>query len=135
MRNSLILSLLIIGACTLNQSPLVATDVRITAPVAGMIMSAGYMTLRNNTDQPIAITRVASPQFGSIEIHETRIEAQVSRMVALEELVIPARSTVSLEPGGKHLMLMQPSDRRDTVTLNFYAGADIVLTLDATVEQ
>lgn len=135
MRIFLILSLSALAACSADRTPLVATDIRVTAPVPGMIMSAGYMTLRNNTDEPITITGVTSPQFGSIEIHETRIEDQVSRMVALGELTIPAGSAVTLEPGGKHLMLMQPVEELDTVTLEFHSDSGIVLTLATEVER
>lgn len=135
MRIFLILSLSALAACSADRTPLVATDIRVTAPVPGMIMSAGYMTLRNNTDEPITITGVTSPQFGSIEIHETRIEDQVSRMVALGELTIPAGSAVTLEPGGKHLMLMQAVEELDTVTLEFHSDSGIVLTLATEVER
>lgn len=135
MRNYLILLMLALGACAAEEAPLVASDVMIKAPMPGMNMSVGYLRLRNNTATPITLTNVTSPQFESVEMHETRIEDDVSRMVALGQLTIPARSTVIFEPGGKHLMLMRPVDESPTVTLDFYAGADIVLTIAAGVER
>ena len=129
MQKILIAALLALGACAADETPLVATDVEIRAPMPGMKMSAGYLTLRNNSDADITITKVTSPQFGAVELHETRIEGEVSRMVALDAVTVPAGSTVSFAPGGKHLMLMRPSDDLDAVTLEFYAGPDLVLTL------
>jgi copper(I)-binding protein len=127
--------MLALGACTADEPPLVATDVVIKAPMPGMKMSAGYLTLSNNTDADITITKVTSPQFGAVEMHETRLENDVSRMVALDQLTIPAGSSVTFEPGGKHLMLMRPDDPLDAVTLDFHAGGDVVLTLATTVRR
>lgn len=135
MRKLLSVLFLTLGACATDEAPLVATDVVIKAPIPGMSMSAGYLTLHNNTDAAITITKVSSPQFGSVEMHETRIEDDVSRMVALGEVTIAADSAVSFEPGGKHLMLMRPAADLDAVTLDFYAGDDVILTLAARVER
>jgi copper(I)-binding protein len=135
MRKILTVLLLTLGACAADEAPLVATDVVVKAPMPGRSMSAGYLTLRNNAETAITITRVTSPQFGSVEMHETRIEDDVSRMAALDEVTIPAGSSVSFQPGGKHLMLMRPVGQLDAVTLDFYAGDDIVLTLATTVRR
>ena len=135
MRRLLPLFLVVLGACAADEPPLVATDVVIKAPMPGMEMSAGYLTLHNNTDAGITISKVSSPQFGAVEMHETRIENDISRMVALGELTVPAGSSVAFEPGGKHLMLMRPVDDLGSVTLDFYAGDDVVLTLATTVER
>ena len=75
------------------------------------------------------IERVTSPQFGKVEMHETVIKDGVSRMSALEEVVLPAGATVEFKPGGKHLMLMRPGDNLDAVTLEFHSGDAIVLTI------
>lgn len=135
MRRSFSLLLFILAACAADEAPLVATDIVIKAPMPGMRISAGYLTLHNNSDAAITITKISSPQFGAIEMHETRIEDNVSRMVALAELTIAAGSAVSLEPGGKHLMLMRPADDLDVVTLDFHAGEDVILTLATKVER
>jgi copper(I)-binding protein len=135
MRRSFSLLLFILTACAADEAPLVATDIVIKAPMPGMRISAGYLTLHNNSDAAITITKISSPQFGANEMHETRIEDNVSRMVALAEVTIAAGSAVSLEPGGKHLMLMRPADDLDVVTLDFHAGEDVILTLATKVER
>ena len=51
----------------------------------------------------------------------------LTRMRALKELLIPAGSHVQLKPGGKHLMLINASERLKTgqvveMTLKFRSG-------------
>ena len=129
------LLLSIIAGCSPNEAPLVASDVVINAPPPGMKMSAGYLTLHNNTSEPITITRVSSPQFGSVEMHETVIRDGISRMVALDEVSIPAGQSVDFEPGAKHLMLMRPAGELTSVALEFYSGPNLLLSVDATVAR
>lgn len=108
--------------------PLVVSELEITRPMPGRSMSAGYMTLSNQSDSDIVITAVKSPQFASVQIHETTVEDGVSRMRELGSLQVPAGGSVTLERGGKHLMLMRAADELDTVTLEFLAGDTPVLT-------
>jgi copper(I)-binding protein len=54
------------------------------------------------------IVEARSPSFGDVSLHETRIVDGVSRMRELPELRIASDGTAVLEPGGMHLMLMQP---------------------------
>lgn len=99
------------------------------------MVSAGYMTLINDSDEVVSITSVASPQFDSVEMHETIIEDGIARMRPIEALVIAPGSTVKFERGGKHLMLMQPSESIDTVTLNFYSGDLLVLSVSSAPDR
>ena len=135
MRRLLPLLLLIVAACSSSEAPLVATDVVIKAPPPGMKMSAGYLTLHNNSSEAITITGVSSPQFGAVEMHETVIRDGISRMVALGEVTIPAQGSVDFEPGAKHLMLMRPAGELATVSLEFYSGTDMVLAIDTVVAR
>jgi len=105
----------------------------INAPPPDMKMSAGYLTLQNNTAEPITITRVSSPQFGAVEMHETVLRDGISRMIALEEVQIPAGGSVRFEPGAKHLMLMRPAGELAAVSLEFYSDADMLLAVETTV--
>lgn len=137
MKRSLVLLLALLAAslsaCSAEvRPPLVASEVRVTGPMPRM--KAGYMTLTNNTDAAITITRVSSPQFGRAEIHETVIEDDVSRMRPVGNLTIAAGGSVSLEPGGKHLMLMQPVDSPQSVDLDLYAGDTLLLSVQAEIE-
>ena len=129
MRIALFICALLIAGCGAPQPPLVASDVEITQPMPGRHMSAGFFVLTNNTDADIRITSVTSPQFGAVEIHETTVEDGVARMRELEALVVPARGSVTLERGGKHLMLMQARDLGDSVALQLFSEDAPVLDI------
>ena len=72
-------------------------------------MSAGYGTFRNTGDAELTVTGASSPLFGGVEMHETTLVGDTSRMRQLEAVAVPAKSEVTFAPGGKHLMLMRPS--------------------------
>jgi hypothetical protein len=137
MRTGLILLLVLVGACGADTRPaLVASDVTITQPMPGMAMSAGYLTLTNNSAETITITRVNSPQYASVELHESVVDDGVARMRRLEKIEIPAGKNTVLAPGGKHLMLMRPTDvAADAVSLQFYDGAKLLLTVTSSKPQ
>lgn len=124
------IALLVLAGCSAPQPPLVASDVEITPPMPGRAMSAGYLVLTNNTGQAIVIDAVTSPQFGAVEIHETTIENDISRMRRIDELVVPARGSVTLERGGRHLMLMGAREAGETLTLQLLSGGTPVLTIE-----
>ena len=135
MRLYLVPAAILIGACsTESQPPLVATEVVITRPMPGAGMSAGYLSLTNNTEQKISVTRVTSTQFGSVQLHESTLENGVARMRAIPALEIPAGETVTLQRGGKHLMLMRPTGPADVVSLQFFDDDNLVLSVDAAFE-
>jgi copper(I)-binding protein len=118
------------GGCTEPGAALVASDVMIKKPMPGMKMSAGYLALTNNSKNPLVITDVTSPQFEAVEMHETIVEDGVSRMIEIGDLTISPGSTVTFEPGGKHLMLMRPDGSLEVVALSFHSGDAIVLTIE-----
>jgi copper(I)-binding protein len=114
------------------EAPLVASDVVVTKPIPGMNMSAAYMSLTNNTDETVSITRVASAEFGSVELHESTVEDGIARMRSIPVLEIPGGATVTLQRGGKHLMLMQSRSDSESVSLQFFDGDMLLLTVAAT---
>ena len=96
-----VLILALLGcACSQGSAPLVASDVVVSKPIPGMSMAAGYLTLSNNASQPIIITQVTSPQFESVEMHESVIEDGMARMYPLGDLMVLAKS-VRRVPAGR----------------------------------
>lgn len=135
MRFGILLAVILIGACSAESlPPLVATDVVVTRPLPGMQMSAAYLSLTNNTDEAIRISRVASAQYESVQLHESIVEDGVARMRLIPLLEIPAGETVTMKRGGKHLMLMRPTGATESVSLQFLDGENLVLAIDATFE-
>ena len=98
-------------------------------PVAG-----GFMTITNAGETDDRLIAVTSPAAGRTEIHEMKMDGDVMRMREIAGgLVIPAGETVTLEPGGYHLMFMDlegPFVAGETteVTLTFETAGDVVLT-------
>jgi copper(I)-binding protein len=128
----LLLAACVLGACNAKQdAPLVATDVIVYQSVPGSMMRAGYLTLTNNSDATITIDQVTSPEFGSVEMHETTLEEGIARMRAMPSLSIPAGKSAHFERGGKHLMLLQAAENIETVTLQFHSGSALLLSVIA----
>lgn len=80
----------------------------IRMPPAGLPMMAGYARITNPCRAPLAIVGVHSAAFADASLHETRVEGGISRMRATPALRLAPGGSAVLEPGGFHLMLMQP---------------------------
>lgn len=131
---SLIACISLLAACT-DRAMLIASDIVVARPIPGTRMSAAYLSLTNTTNQTITITRVSSPSFESVQIHESVLEGGIARMVPLKSLTIPPGQTMPLARGAKHLMLLRPIGSPDVVTLQLYAGETLLLSVTATVEH
>jgi len=132
MRTAAAILFLLLSACGSDSlAPLVATDIEITAALPGSNMSAGYLSLTNNGSDSLSVTRVTSPDFEAVQIHASIIENGISKMRRADPLLIAAGSTMTLQRGGLHLMLMRPTGKRSTVTLSFYDDDTLLLTVDA----
>ena len=88
-------------------SIVVSDDWIVAAPPNARII-AGYMTIENKSSQTRKLIKISSGHFKRIEIHRTEMNGDVMRMVPQDELLIPARGAVSLQPGNYHLMLIGP---------------------------
>ena len=69
-------------------------------------MRAGYVAINNPSEQTVEITKAHSDSFNMIELHESRMEDGMMKMVEQESLVIPAKGSLQLKPGSFHLMMM-----------------------------
>ena len=110
---------------------------RATPPSA--MSGAGYLTLTNKSTAPDRLIAARSAAAGHVEIHEMKMDGNVMRMRELDKgLEILPGATVTLAPGGFHLMLMglkKPltRDTRVPLTLVFEkAGSiDVELAVEA----
>ena len=127
---ALLVALSLLCSCeNSDKPPFVVTDIVITEPMPGKLMSAGYITLGNNTRALIKLTHIVSPNFESIEMHESIMDNGIAKMQRIDSLSIQAGSTSKLERGGKHLMLMRRTDSSETISLNFYSEELLLLSL------
>ncbi len=130
--------LIAMGCAPDDRPPLVATDIVAYAPLPGSDTAVVYLELHNESDSPVTIARVSSPDFARAEWHETSIANGVSRMVRLDSPVIDAGGSLLLRQGGKHLMLMEP--RRpmaagSTFTLRITYDGHRLLELTTTLDD
>ena len=105
------------------------------APPTSRVLAA-YMQIINLTDGDLTVTGVTSPDFETADLHRTVVEEGVARMLPVPELTIPAGSSVTLEPGGLHLMLfdpVRPLQEGDSVTLVLHRSDAICITLSVPV--
>jgi copper(I)-binding protein len=69
--------------------------------------AAGYLVITGGS-QADAVLGATSPVAGSVELHETSTDASgMTGMHPISRLDVPAGATVTLQPGGYHLMFMQ----------------------------
>jgi len=83
----------------------------VRAMPASAQVSSGYLKITNKGEEADRLIEVRSDQAARIEIHEMRIEEGVMRMRPLSDgLELPVGETVTLEPGGYHLMIFEPKE-------------------------
>jgi periplasmic copper chaperone A len=80
----------------------------IAEPPPGSRILAGYLTLENTGPETRSLVRLSSPQFSAVEMHRTVVVDGLVRMEGLPRLDIPAGARLTMQPGGYHLMLINP---------------------------
>ncbi|MDT7947976.1 copper chaperone PCu(A)C [Thermoflexus sp.] len=100
----------------------------------GAATSAVYFVVRNEGDQPDALIGAATDVAETVELHETRMEGDMAKMVPVPRVEIPARGQVEFRPRGLHVMLI--GLRRDlkvgdtfTLTLRFEKSGEKSVTV------
>ncbi len=104
------------------------------APPSAMALG-GFMVLQNMTAKEVALVGASSPDFSSVMLHRTIMDGGMSKMVHQKMITVPAKGEVTFQPGGYHLMLMNPKHAvkagdKIEITLKFRDGS----TLPATFE-
>ncbi len=93
----------------LMASPAWAANVSVSdawarATMPGQKVSGAYMKLTADADAKLV--GATSPAVPRVEVHEMRMDGDVMRMREVQAVDLPKGKTVSLEPGGYHIMLM-----------------------------
>lgn len=108
--------------------------VRATAP--GQRVAGGFMDLTADAD--MKLVGGSSPASASLELHMMKMEGGVMVMRPLPEIALPKGKTVSLQPGGLHIMfigLKQPIKDGDkvpvTLTVRDAAGKEQQVRVEA----
>ncbi|MDR2032838.1 MAG: copper chaperone PCu(A)C [Azoarcus sp.] len=79
-------------------------DPWVRATVPQQKATGAFMKITSPVDA--RLVGVRSPLAGTAEIHEMRMEGDKMKMRAVAALPLPAATSVELEPGGWHIMLL-----------------------------
>jgi periplasmic copper chaperone A len=103
--------LLAVAACLVVASPALAqtgqlevSDAWARATPAKAENGVAYLTI--TTPTPDRLVSVSSPVAKKAELHTMEMAGMVMKMRPLAGLDIPAGQSVTLKPGGEHIMLM-----------------------------
>lgn len=80
------------------------TDAWARATMPGQPVSGAYMQIQADADA--RLVGASSPVVPRVEVHEMTMDGGVMRMREVKAVDLPKGKTVSLAPGGFHLMLM-----------------------------
>ena len=111
----------------------IADKVTVTDPYVRAIppvvkTTAAFMQLRSSDAVERFVVEASSPAAGAVELHMHTMDDGVMRMRRIVHIHLPPDQTVSLEPGGLHIMLFDltapiaPGDRIP-ITLTFDDGS------------
>lgn len=98
--------------------------------------SAVYLVITNSTDQGDGLIGASNDVAKMTEIHLSKMDAEGTMTMERQDLIgIPAGETVTLEPGGLHVMLMNlVSDLnvgdKFELTLEFQRAGDITVEVE-----
>jgi copper(I)-binding protein len=117
---------------TLAGSYASADDVRVDTPWAratapGQPVAGAFMDLTASED--LSLVGASSPASKTVELHTMSMDNGVMSMRQLKRIDLPKGKTVSLKPGGRHIMLIDlnaplkaPGSTRITLTVQDKRG-------------
>lgn len=97
-----------LAATAVIAATLTVTDGQVRVPMPGRTVTAAYFTLHNNTANPVSLIAAESAAFEKAELHQHTHQDGVMRMEQVTQIEVGANASVSLQPGGLHLMLFNP---------------------------
>ena len=106
---------------------------RATPP--GARTAAAYLTIESTGAAPDRLLGARSAKAAAVELHAMAHEGGMMRMRAVPHVDVPPRGSVRLEPGGLHLMIVDPrtplrAGEPFPVTLTFARAGSVDVELD-----
>jgi Uncharacterized protein conserved in bacteria len=129
-------ALLLAAAASAQVAPLQVDSPWARPTVPGQPTAGAYMTFRASA--PLTLLGASTPQAGTVEMHEMKMEGQVMRMRAVETVALLPGQPLRFTPGGYHFMLMDlkapfQAGTRFPMTLRFRDAGGQVKTLELSV--
>jgi periplasmic copper chaperone A len=121
-----------------DPAPIMAMHVWAPPSLAGARNGAAYLTLMNHGSEPERLLAISTPVAEAAEIHREEMTDGIMRMRPAGPLSLAPGESVTLAPGGLHVMLLRlkrPLTPGESfpLTLSFDHGG--AMTVDATVEN
>ena len=126
MKTTLAAALLI----SLASLPAWAANISVTnawarATMPGQPVGGAYMKIQSDADA--RLLSASSSAIPRVEVHEMKMDGDVMRMREVKAIDLPKGKTVSLEPGGYHIMLMglkKPITAGEVIPLTLVVESD-----------
>ena len=135
---SLLVTGLLLISTQLFASPLIVEDLYIRATPPNSKNSAAFMVIKNADKKEIKLLAAGSKIADRVELHHHVMEDGLMKMRQVEEIIIKAGSSVTLQPGGYHVMffnLKQPLKEGQSISLSLTFDNGEQLTVDAPVQK
>lgn len=132
------LSLLFGPAVAAGDAAIEIKDPWIRSAPPNVAVMAAYLRLINHSDDTVKLIGVSSRQFERVEVHRSVMQDNIIHMEKMEPLLIAGKQEMIFEPGGFHLMLMDPHRpllKGDTAHLRFEFDNGQELMLQARVQD
>ncbi|QKG28790.1 copper chaperone PCu(A)C [Campylobacter sp. RM16187] len=132
MKKTLSALALVATFCAANAADIEVSNAFAKATPPHVKNSAAFMDIKNNTDKAVKLIAASSNISKTAELHTHKHADGMMQMIQVDDIEIPAKSEVSLKPGGLHVMFMnifapvKEGDKID-VTLEFDNGSKIEL--------
>jgi copper(I)-binding protein len=102
VQHTLVLWAMVMG--TVAHAQLQVKDAWVRQAVQGQSGTGAFMTLQ--ASESLTITAASSPLVGVAQLHSMSMEGNVMKMAPVDALPLAAGQSLTLKPGGYHVMLM-----------------------------
>ena len=112
MKRSLLLLTALLAPSAWAHSDIKVTDLVLREMLPGVKSTAGYFTLTNHSDKPVALQSITGKMSTRIEIHQHLMENGMMQMQQVnDDIIIKPHQQLVFSPGGYHLMLFKPNKK------------------------
>ncbi len=138
MKQWIFLLMLMTNSTLAAESTIEVSDAWVREAPPGAAMLAAYMKIHNTGTENRVLTRIESPRFQHVMLHQSIVVDGIAKMHHQDSFEIPAGGTLILEPGSYHLMMPAPDnavqrDQSIEFTLHMKNGEHI--TVNAIVNR
>ncbi|GLX81581.1 copper chaperone PCu(A)C [Thalassotalea eurytherma] len=137
------LSCLVITSSIFTAQPVVAGEVEVSHQymrelIPGTTVTSSYMEITNHHNVEIILIGAKGLFSEKIELHEHTMVNGMMRMGQVDNIIIPANSSVTLEPAGLHIMafdIKSPLKHGQSVELTLLFEEHPPITIDLPVKS